>query len=219
MDSIIKVSPSLFFKYKKSPHWIWYDFFGDQSRKTELPELTKKLIEGGVIHEKEYIRGLGVSRVDEKLTEEEAEQETLKLMQKGVKFIYQGVISYRKDNVLYIGRPDLLEKCNGHSRLGDFFYLPVEIKYSTRCEKSEYKMQLVFYAQILEKIQGFLPSRGYFINKNKTKIEQALTEEWLEKTINRIESILEIIKGSTPPFQITSSSKETPWFDLLLEDA
>ncbi len=31
MDGLLEISPSLFFKYAKSPHWIWYDLHGEQS--------------------------------------------------------------------------------------------------------------------------------------------------------------------------------------------
>jgi hypothetical protein len=44
MEKEIEISPSLFYKYDKSPHWIWYDIHGDKSKKSELPELVKQLI-------------------------------------------------------------------------------------------------------------------------------------------------------------------------------
>ncbi len=219
MSEMLKVTPSLIYKYAKSPHWVWYDLFGDQAKKTELSEFTKKLIEGGVIHEKEYIENLDISHVNEKLTEEEAELQTLKLMQEGAKLIYQGVISYEERGVLYRGKPDLLEKQNGHSKFGGHYYIPIEIKNSKNCEKTEYKMQLVFYADILEKIQNVFPEKCYFINKNKEKIELPLTSKLCTDTREKVKAILDIIKGNEPPLKITLTAKETPWFDVLIKNA
>jgi hypothetical protein len=42
---MIEIRPSLFYKHAKSPHWVWYDLFGDQSLRSEMPELTQRLIE------------------------------------------------------------------------------------------------------------------------------------------------------------------------------
>jgi hypothetical protein len=69
MDGLLEISPSLFFKHAKSPHWIWYDLHGDQSLKAELPELTQKLIEGGMLHEEDCVKDLEKLTVDEKMSE------------------------------------------------------------------------------------------------------------------------------------------------------
>ena len=167
MEKEIEIFPSLFYKYDKSPHWIWYDIHGDQSKKAELPELVKQLIEEGVLHEEEYVSGLDMVSVDGSLSEVEAEKKTIELMQKGVSLIYQGAISYKSGNVKFKGRPDLLEKCEGGSKFGNYFYTPIEIKNSGKCEKPEYKMQLMFYGMILEKIQGYFPKEALFINRIK----------------------------------------------------
>src|SRR5690606_31954673 len=99
MEKEIEISPSLFYKYDKSPHWIWYDINGDQSKKAELPELVKHLIEEGVLHEEEYVSNLDMVSVDRSLAEVEAEKRTIELMQQGVNLIYQGAISYKSGNV------------------------------------------------------------------------------------------------------------------------
>ncbi|AMQ26619.1 TPA: hypothetical protein JBF46_00695 [Legionella pneumophila] len=159
MGGLQEISPSLFFKYAKSPHWIWYDLHGDQSLKAELPELTQKLIEGGMLHEEECVKDLEKITVDEKLSEQGAEEQTLEYMKTGAELIYQGVISYVEGNIKFKGRPDFLKKCEGISNFGDYYYMPIEIKNSIKCDKSEYKKQLMFYALILEKVQGIRPSR------------------------------------------------------------
>lgn len=113
MNQLLEISPSLFFKYAKSPHWIWYDIHGDQSLKAELSELTKKLIEGGLLHEEECVKGMEKVTIDKTLSEEEAEKRTLEYMKSGAELIYQGVISYVEGDVKFKGRPDFLKKYEG----------------------------------------------------------------------------------------------------------
>lgn len=216
---MLEISPSLFFKYAKSPHWIWYDLFGDQSQKSEMPELTKRLIEEGVLHEEEYVKDLPKVTVDTKLSEAEAEKLTSKYMSSGEELIYQGVISYSDNGVKYKGRPDFLKKCKGSSRLGDYYYIPMEIKNSTKCSKAEYKKQLMLYAMILEHIQGVKPSVGEFINKKHEIITCDLDEKLFAQTHGVIQKILSIMKGNEPSLKISSESKQMPWYVVLLEEA
>lgn len=219
MEKEIEIYPSLFYKYDKSPHWIWYDIHGDKSKKAELPELVKQLIEEGILHEEEYVSSLDMVSVDGSLSEEEAERKTIELMREGANLIYQGAISYKSGNVKFKGRPDLLEKCDGSSKFGNYFYTPIEIKNSGKCEKPEYKMQLMFYGMILEKIQGYCPQEARFINRGKEQVKCPLTIELLEKTKAVIDNILNIFNGEEPSLYITSGSKDTPWFDVLMDEA
>lgn len=216
---LFEISPSLFFKYAKSPHWIWYDLFGEQSRKIDMPELTKRLIEEGVLHEEEYVQNLSKVTVDTKLPEDEAEKLTLEFMKSGEELIYQGVISYIDNGIKYKGRPDFLKKRSGKSRFGDYYYIPVEIKNSTKCEKPEYKKQLMLYSLILEHIQGHKPECGEFINKKHKIISCDLDKKLLAQTHEVILKILNIMKGNEPSLKISSISKQTPWYDVLLEEA
>lgn len=219
MSQLLEISPSLFFQYAKSPHWIWYDIHGDQSKKVPLPELTKRLIEEGVLHEEEYVKDLGKVTVDKNLSNDEAEKLTFEYMKAGEEFIYQGAISYTDGDVKFKGRPDFLKKCNGSSNFGDYYYIPVEIKNSTKCDKSEYEKQLMLYAIILNKLQGIMPSFGYFINKHKKQITCELTNKILQSTNEAIENILSILLGKEPLLKITKDALATPWAEVLLEEA
>jgi predicted RecB family nuclease len=171
------------------------------------------------LHEEEYVSSLRMVSVDASLSEQEAEKKTIELMQKGVNLIYQGAISYKSGNVKFKGRPDLLEKCEGGSKFGNYFYIPIEIKNSGKCEKPEYKMQLMFYGMILEKIQGYFPKEALFINRDKKRLKCPLTIKLLEKTTSTIDDILDIFNGTEPPLNINSKSKQTPWFDVLMDEA
>ncbi|HAU1644232.1 TPA: TM0106 family RecB-like putative nuclease [Legionella pneumophila] len=219
MDGKLEISPSLFFKYAKSPHWVWYDLHGDQSMKAELPELTQKLIEGGMLHEEECVKDIEKITVNKKFSEQDAEKQTLDLMKTGAELIYQGVISYVDGDIKFKGRPDFLKKCEGASSFGDYYYMPIEIKNSKKCDKSEYKKQLMLYALILEKIQGVRPSKGGFINKNKETLTCDLTDKILQATNDTVVNILSILQGKEPPLKISRDSLATPWGEVLLSEA
>lgn len=219
MDGLLEISPSLFFKYAKSPHWVWYDLHGDQSLKAELPELTQKLIEGGMLHEEDCVKDLEKLAVDEKISEQDAEKQTFEYMKAGAGLIYQGVISYVEGDIKFKGRPDFLKKCEGPSNFGDYYYMPIEIKNSKKCDKSEYKKQLMLYALILEKVQGIRPSKGGFINKNKETLSCELTDKILQVTNDTVGSILNIFRGNEPPLKISKAALDTPWGQVLLGEA
>lgn len=209
----------MFFQYAKSPHWIWYDIHGDTSKKLELPELTKRLIEGGVLHEEDCVKEMKKITVDKSLSNEEAEKLTLEYMKAGEELIYQGVISCINGNVKFKGRPDFLKKCSGSSNFGDYHYIPIEIKNSTKCDKPEYEEQLMLYALILEKIQGYRPPSGSFINKNKEDVTCEFTDKILQRTEETIRNLVCILRGEEPLLKITRDALQTPWADVLLSYA
>lgn len=153
--SSISFTPSLFYKFSTCPHWIWHDLFGNPSNKIEVPALAQKLIEQGVLHEEEYIKGLSFVSVTSK-SPDDAFVATRALMQSGADLIYQGEIQYEAGGVLYHGRPDLLEKRHGHSEFGDYYYAPVDIKSLSKLDK-KHKLQLTLYANILEHVHGVVP--------------------------------------------------------------
>lgn len=219
MSQIFEISPSLFYQYERSPHWIWYDIHGDQAQKIQLSEFTLRLIEGGVLHEEEVVKDMQKAMVDENLTEEDAEELTLEYMKEGRDLIYQGVISYVDGDIKFKGRPDLLRKCKGPSSFGDYHYIPIEIKNSTKCDKPKYKKQLMLYALILENIQGYRPPAGGFINKNKDEITCDFTEKLLKNTHRTIDDILSILRGNEPTLKVTRDSMDTPWGEILLNEA
>lgn len=210
-------TPTLFFKYAICPHWIWHDIFSDPKDKGEMSELTLKLFEQGVLHEQEYIEGLSYTQV-EQVNLDQAFDNTLALMKIGEELIYQGVIQYQNNGVLYQGRPDLLKKMPGKSHFGNFHYQAIEIK-SSREIRPEQKHQLVFYGIILEQIQGVFPRESAIINKNKETLPFSITDKEQEKTSRQIAEILNIIKGIKPPLKLVSDCKNSPWYKKCVLEA
>lgn len=200
---LLVFTPSHFFKYATQPLWLWYDQYGDQSKKEEISEFTLKLMESGVVHEDEYISGLEVSKVDA-IQAEEALQATLTLMREGAPLIYQGCVQFEHEGIIYRGRPDLLEKREGNSIFGNWYYAPIEIKWSSKI-KLTYKNQLALYSIILEQYHA--------------RLSLSLDEDDIAKTQSLIEQIIAVMRGSRPDLTITSKSKDSPWFKIALAEA
>jgi|SRR5579872_420751 len=210
-------TPQYFFKYAICSHWIWHDIFSDPKEKGELPELTLKLFEQGVLHEADYIKGLDLSVV-KLIDPKKAFEQTLGLMESGADLIYQGEIQYGKDGVLYRGRPDLLKKAAGKSKFGNYFYYPVDIKSSKEIKK-EQRFQLVLYATILEALQGVFPNHVGIINRDKENIDVEIGQEDQAETQKRIDEILAIVDGKKPPLKLVSTCKQSPWYEKCVEEA
>lgn len=203
-------TPQLFFKYATAPHWIWHDIYTDSKEKGEMPELMEKLLEQGVLHEEEYVKGLDFIEVKEKAPLS-AFAHTKKLMAEGADLIYQGEIQYEEEGIIYRGRPDFLKK----TKEG---YIAIDIK-SSKDIKKEQRQQLVLYSLILEKVQGHLPEKAGIINKDGEEKEIKITSQLISKTEKQIREIIEIIKGKKPPLKLTSTYKNSPWFDKCVADA
>ena len=214
--SKLVVSPFLFVQYSMCPAWLWHNLYTDSNLKGELPELALKLMEQGVLHEKDYIKDLDFKEVDEK-DPSKAFKITRQLMEQGVDRIYQGAIETEIDGNIWRGRPDLLEKMPGKSKLGNWFYVPVDIKSSKKI-KLDHEYQLAFYARVLKDIQNKLPDQAVIINKEKKRLDLQITEELLSKMYDRVNQILSVLAGRKPDLHCRSACKQTPWGHICLSD-
>jgi len=214
---ILIFTPTLFYEYATCCHWIWHDNFSDPKDKGAMPELMLKLFEQGVLHEQEYIKDLIYIQIKQ-VNLGQAFKETLSLMRAGAELIYQGVIQYEADGILYQGRPDLLKKVSGKSKFGNYYYEPIEIK-STNELHNEQKYQLVFYGLVLEQMQGIFPTQAAIINRNKETVPFLIDKEQRQKTATHMEIILDILKGNKPPLKLVSGCKQSPWFDKCVAEA
>ncbi len=169
--------------------------------------IMRKLQDEGLLreHELELLKNREVAQVD--LDDiDEAFQRTLELMKQGVPTIYKGALVHRD----WVGRPDVLERVEGKSSLGSWYYVACDIKRS-RHLKDEYRFQGVFYAEILEKVQSVRPIQGYVLHTNG-EIEGYLIDEMLTEFRLTLDSIERILEGEEPPVFLTSNCKQSPYF-------
>ena len=206
------ITGSIFFKYVTCPAWVYWDIYGNPEDRKELSDFQKKIIEEGILHENEVIAKRDFVEVKGSGDLEERAARTLELMKEG-KNIYHGVLIDKN----WVGIPDYLEAVKGKSELGDYYYFPYDIKSSKRLEDA-HKMQLTFYAFLLERIQGVLPERGHIINAEEEVLSFEI-EEFREKFNLTLAEIELIMDGAKPPPFLTGSCKDSPWFGSCKKEA
>jgi predicted RecB family nuclease len=123
-------------------------------------------------------------------------KQTLELMQQGVDLIYNGVLLIvatpdfplqllalsqlsRHNPITFLARPTLLIKQPGRSNLGDWYYVPVNVKLGKR-PKPEYKVVAAFHAYVLAQIQGILPPTSRLIVRQQKEYDVDLNN-WLPR--------------------------------------
>jgi predicted RecB family nuclease len=173
-----RVTAQDFYDYDKCPHRVYLNRFGDPGEKLPQSEFLNLLFEHALLHEQDVIGDLRYE-MPKGTTLEERALSTLQLMQSGVERIYQGVLLQDEAS----GIPDLLEKVNGKSAFGDYFYKPVDIKSGSGYESEEkgvlredYGMQLYHYGLLLERLQGAFPPDAEILNKRKERVSYRLDQ-------------------------------------------
>ncbi len=200
------ITEKTFYQYLKCPNWVYFDTHAGQTRPHE--RLMAKLQDDGLIQEKE--RELLSDRQDlvEVTAEDpdEAFHQTLSFMREGRQTIYHGVLIDKH----WVGHPDILEKVEGRSRLGNYYYVASDMKRS-RFIRDDYQFQGCFYAELLEKIQGVKPVQGYIVTPDQEILSYLIEafEAQYELTLSEIEKI---IAGSRPTHFVTSGCKQSPWY-------
>ncbi len=215
-----KLSGEHFYKFIQCPHWIWYDIYGDETKKGVMPPLIEMLQKNGIKHAREVIK----SRVFEEIKPElfrdldEAFLATLDLLKQG-KNVYHGVLMDKH----WVGMPDLLEARpiamageGAKSNFGDYYYVAYDIK-NIGDVRDEYKFQLVFYSLILEKIQGIRPKEAYIINAQGEE-RSFVIDDFLDQFHLSLDQVERILDGEKPAPFLKSGCKRSPWYDLCLEE-
>lgn len=194
-ETAVIITAQDLYNYTKCAHRVYLDAHGDPASRARASAFVRLLWEMGLQTEREYVRALGDIEYDnlQALPVEQACARTTELIDAGVDLIFQGVIRHGR----WLGRPDLLVKhTDARSRLGDYYYEPIEIKAGRGWEerdgkktafKRHYAFQILFYRRVLQAIQGHLPARGRIVNaameieefdplKFESDFEEALAE-------------------------------------------
>ena len=185
------------YDFDKCPHRVYLNRHGDASEKSPHSDFLNLLFDNAMTHEWDVVKMLDCSTPKGGSLEERAAS-TIDLMTRGVERIYQGVLLLPNES----GIPDLLERMNGRSSLGDYYYSPVDIKAGTGYAdphsgrlREDYGMQLFHYGKLLDAIQNKFPPRGEILNRRRERISYELTQ--FESAYVAAENeILELIMGS-----------------------
>lgn len=160
------------YNYTKCAHRVYLDAHGDPTEKSEVSSFVKLLWEMGLQKELEHLGTLVGTPIEDlkPLSIEAAAKQTAKLLREGAPLIYQGVI--RHDELL--GRPDLLvRRDDAPSAFGAWHYEAIDIKAGRGWEmreggkpkfKRHYALQVMFYRDILTRLQQYAPPQGKILN-------------------------------------------------------
>jgi len=188
-------------------HSFYLDCFGDRSEKRRETTAERHVKSLGISLQEKIVQGLpGIrgSRTSYASMEEGARL-TLTWMKEGVDWIYQGVL-FRDD---FSGIPDLLMKVPGRSALGDYTYVPGEVK-SHKSPTFYDKLQLFHYAHLLEPVLGERPETGFVLagssaNRYEIRLEGKIERQFAELT----RQMLLVRSGelATEPLRCSSCSR------------
>ena len=148
---------------------MYLDSFGDSTEKDPPSDYFIKLREDSAAHRQAILEEFGpLSKPAYPKGDWEAGMAaTLELMQAGAETIYRGVLtSEGPDGVRYCARPDLLVRYPGSSWLGDWYYVPFDIKLGKK-QKPEYQLVATFNAFLLAEVQGAWPPTSWLYLKEK----------------------------------------------------
>lgn len=206
------ISEKTFFQFLKCPSWVYFDAFSD-SPKPHDPLLAKMLDDSLIDEMKRHLiqERNDIAEVDAEDLEDRFRQ-TLEFMHEGRETIYGGVLI----DAHWVGAPDILEKVEGQSKLGNHYYIAADMKkYPMR---EDYKFQGCFYAEILERLQGIKPKQGYVISPIG-EVNNYLIDEFEAQYSLTLDEIERIIAGQSPAHFLTSGCKQSPWFDECKQEA
>ncbi|MBD3354969.1 TM0106 family RecB-like putative nuclease [Candidatus Woesearchaeota archaeon] len=197
-----------FYGFVKCPRKVYLYFFGDPTKKIPYSEFLQQKMKEGRDYEREIISKFRFAQPEEALSYKEAAEQTLKFMKNKEKLIYQPVII--QDNL--IGIPDFLEIKKGKSKLGNYYYQPMDIKTGLSAKK-KYTMQLCFYCYLLEDIQGFSPDK-FKLWLGDGSIMELKTQDYFNKFADIFSKIKDIAGGKKEQVHICGACKDCQWKDF-----
>lgn len=202
-----------FFYHAKCPRWISREVVYGKG----LDALEELLIDDSMLPE--VATGLLSARGEYVVVEDEdlddAFSRTVELMKDGAATIYRGTLI----DGHWVGRPDILERVEGKSELGSYYYVAVDVKRITdsRQIRESHRLQGAFYAELLERLQGTKPTSGYIMSPEGTVMRYDLEEFEVEYRLT-LREIEDILSGVEDIHGLTSGCKASPYFDMCFDD-
>lgn len=144
----------------------------DRSDDKQAELITRK----GMEHEGAYLdaliaKGCGITTVcaEGKRNPHNQFEETLALLKRGEPYIAQAMLTSGR----FSGIADLLRRVEVPSKLGEFSYEVVDTKLAKK-QKTTYLIQLAFYAELLEAVQGRFPRYGHIVDGSGHEVRHDL---------------------------------------------
>lgn len=146
--------------------------------------------ERGLVHEKAYLQHLtdqGIEALNLSDVKDEAQlvQETLQAMKNRARVIVQGALS----NGDWFGQPDILRRTERKGRSWTWSYEAVDCKLA-RETKAATVLQLSFYSELLEQIQGVKPEEMHVVVPGRGFKEESFRVEEYSAYYRRVKDRL-----------------------------
>ncbi|MEH2113442.1 TM0106 family RecB-like putative nuclease [Nostoc sp.] len=202
------INAELLLQYQRCKRRPFLDIRGDKSQRDAPNELLKKLQQDKIAHQLSILTNVTYHQPDYPYGSwERAEKATLELMQRGVEYIYKGVLSatYSEADTL-LSRPDLLVKQPGQSNFGDWIYVPASIELGKR-PKQEYQVVAAFHAQVLATVQGVPPGTASLILRTKNTNYAVDLFKWMPRMQQILEEFIQVLELPNPPEVFISRQK------------
>ena len=210
------LSSSDLLNYYRCPRLLFLNKHGEKSLQLPPSDFLQRLWKVGRDYESTVIEYFKYKKPKYKVGDHETGlKETIKLMEEGVDYIYQGVL--KNDDL--VGIPDILIKKEGYSKFGNYYYYPVDIK-GASSSREKYLFQLASYAYIIGEIQEFTPLQGGLMLLNLDLQIRSL-HSLMKEVISAIEESKSILSNpdTMPDLFIDSNCQQCRWYDLCLPEA
>ncbi|WP_414528285.1 TM0106 family RecB-like putative nuclease [Nodularia chucula] len=201
------------------------DAHGDRPQRAAPNELLLKLQQDKIAHRMSILADLSDNhkpdfpRGDWKA----GASATLELMQRGVTYIYRGVLLANYQDLAngedqdvslcceypeytFLSRPDLLVKQPGESRFGDWMYVPANIELGKR-PKQEYQIVAAFHAQVLTKVQAKIPETAWLLLRSQARNYTVDLSKWIPQMQGILLEFLQALELAEPPEVFISRQK------------
>ena len=203
------INAELLLQYQRCKRRPFLDIHGDKSQRDDTNELLRKLQQDKSAHQLSFLAHLTYHQPDYPYGNwERGEAATLELMQRGVDYIYKGVLlaTYSEGYTL-LSRPNLLVKQPGQSRFGDWMYVPAGIELGKR-PKQEYQVVAAFHAQVLATIQGVVPEIAWLLLRRTNDRSYAVDLfKWIPRMQQILEEFIQVLELPNPPEVFISRQK------------
>ena len=211
-EEIRYLTPSQMLKSFACLHAFALDCFEDRSLRRQESVAERLVKDEGMAFQDAVIDSLPGRRSAEGSYQnlEQGRATTERWLREGADWICQGVLV----NGDLCGIPDLLKRVPVSSRLGDYAYQPVEIK-SHRHASFYDRLQLFFYACLLEPVLGFRPATGMVMGPDGFSEEVWFSPRLERQFFDMLEKMREVRAGrvETKPYRCAACQR-CLWFPV-----
>lgn len=215
----------MLFHHHRCSRRVYLDAYGDASLKDAPSDYFVKLRADSAQHRLESLDQFAPlqSLAYPKYDWEVGAAETLRMMREGAENVYKGVLIARgPGNVWFRSEPDLLVRREGKSWLGDWYYVPHNVRMGKK-QKPEYQLVAAFDAYLLAETQGVWPDESWlFLKEKRYSVDLA---RYIPKLQHALDDCLNATNGvltqPEPPDVFISRSRcdMCPWLSFCYQKA